>query len=93
MGKAVEKNKAASKTVQDRAEKLMEQGRKLGAEADRVAVVRRSEKRSEVDLESGVTPLEIRHPLALVQVSATNMEVRDVLRRDALLHTCCKMLI
>jgi hypothetical protein len=31
-GKAVEKNKAASKTVQDRAEKLVEQGRKLGGQ-------------------------------------------------------------
>jgi hypothetical protein len=66
---AAEKNKAASKTVQDRSE---EQGRKLGVEADGMAGVRRFEKRSEVDLESGVTPLVIRHPL--VQVSATNME-------------------
>jgi hypothetical protein len=68
---AIEKNKAASKTVQDRAEKLMGQGWKLDGEADGVAEMH-SEKRSEVDLESGVTPHMICHPL--VHASVTNME-------------------
>jgi hypothetical protein len=36
---AVEKNKAASKRVQDRTEKLMEHGHKLGAEAEGAAGV------------------------------------------------------